>query len=424
MIFLDIALTDLRMLWRDRKAMAVMIVMPVILITILGFALNGIFSESTGTIIKKIKVAVVLNKDAVDLPLLPPSEVLQIRQEALALNLEGRFTDDFLQNDRIRRFIDYRIMNEKQAIDLLNKKEINAAIVLPANFSMQYVLGNQLTIRVVSRELGDIKQSVLKALLQEFADRLAIPLIDIAVARETMIAEGLTPPDTRILGAQAASLVQALPQIHFRQADVEKRTAITSSQYYAAAMAVMFVLFAIGYGMMNIVMERQNGTLNRLRLTGINLSQLVMGKALSVFITVLMQLIILMVFSRACLGVDWGSDFLGLAVLTLATGLMVAGIGVLLASVVRKRLAGELFQSAVVQLLALLGGCFLPIYVMPRVMQDIAVCTPNGMALRGYLRLMEGGSLDDIAGKCAVLALAGLICLLGAIQVMRREELQ
>ena len=58
--------------------------------------------------------------------------------------------------------------------------------------------------------------------------------------------------------------------------------------------------------------------------------------------------------------------------------------------------------------LALLGGNFIQLYLLPRPMQQIARFTPNGWALRAFVDLTAGGRTGSVAPAVAVLAAFGL----------------
>ena len=58
-MFLHIAFKDLKTIFRDKKALALLILMPLLIILILGSALSKTFTEESS--IKKFKVCVVNN---------------------------------------------------------------------------------------------------------------------------------------------------------------------------------------------------------------------------------------------------------------------------------------------------------------------------------------------------------------------------
>ena len=136
--------------------------------------------------------------------------------------------------------------------------------------------------------------------------------------------------------------------------------------------------------------------MDRLLLSGRSKWEIVAGKGLAVFLVALLQMSVMIAFTTLVLGIHWANDLPALALLTVAAVYAVAGLGILVASLVRSKRGAELFNMLVIQIMAMLGGSFMPIYIMPDSIKAASAFTINGQALTGYLRLMEGAGLDSI----------------------------
>ncbi|HOM43649.1 MAG TPA: hypothetical protein PK481_08960, partial [Bacillota bacterium] len=135
---------DLKTILSDKKALAIIIVMPIVLMTILSSALRGAFT--TGDLsIARINIAVVKQYDK-DEDFRRFDEALRngflakgIGEEAAEeLRVTGEdadperiFLEDFLGSEDVAKIIAYRVEKEETAIELLDSGEVSAVVLLP-----------------------------------------------------------------------------------------------------------------------------------------------------------------------------------------------------------------------------------------------------------------------------------------------------
>ncbi|MEW6425104.1 MAG: ABC transporter permease [Bacillota bacterium] len=430
MSFLYIALKDLKVILRDRKALLLLVAMPVLLTTILGFSLRGVFHRGPGEGIKKVRIAVVEDQPGVPAALeklVPAGELARLKTAAGELDMKKLFIDNFLETAEIRKLMEYQVLDGDAARTALADKQVDAVVYLPNSFAVDYIMGKRISLRVVSNTGDEIKKSILKGLLQGFTDTLSIPRIGISVVMEERVYEGVGLLDFlldfRGLGEKAEKLLEGnRGAVDFRHFTEQGRQEVSAFQYYAAAMGVMFILFAAGYGVKSILEEKEERAMARLVLAGRRKWEIVAGKALAVFAVSLGQMTVMIVFSAFALGVYWGRDLVALALLTITAVFAVAGLSMLMAAVIKNHRGAELFQMVAVQFMALLGGSFMPIYAMPELLQSASAFTINGLALRGYLRLMEGAGFSEVYLNVLILAGFGLAALAAGGAALRLEE--
>ena len=427
--FLYLALKDLKMIIRDKKALAILILMPLILTSILGFALDGVFTSCEGGIgVKRIPIGIVTvtggtESSAALSKLIPDSARKEIEAAAKDVDIQDILINKFLQDDEIKKLVSYELLPESEALDKLEKKQLSALVYLPDNLSVDFVSGKNITLKVVTNNSGDIEKSVLKGIIQGFTDALSIPRIGMRVLAEERVAAGIGTTEYSSLPDELRNLInESSNSIELKQVTLEGRKFISAMEYYAAAMSVMFILFAAGFGVNSIIEEKQYLTLNRIILSGAAKWEIVLGKATAVFFIGLLQMTIMIVFSSIVFKVQWGSSPAALLMLTLSAVFAVAGFSVLLAAIVKTNRGADIFQSIVVQFMALLGGSMMPIYSMPDFMKTVAGLTINGQALMGYLRLMEGGTINDVGHSIAYLLIFGAFSLLAGSLTLKLEE--
>jgi ABC-2 type transport system permease protein len=192
---------------------------------------------------------------------------------------------------------------------------------------------------------------------------------------------------------------------------VEGRRNISSFDYYAVAMMTMFILFAAGHGGRMLLEEKENITYQRMIIAGTPRLGILAGKFFTIFLIALLQIIIMITFSHFALKVMWGS-IVPVILISLSAAFAIAGIGGALAAATYRagnyKMAG-IFETAVIQTMALLGGSFFPIDIMPSIFQKLSILSVNGVALKAYLKIMMGYGTSEVMNHIAILAATGVL---------------
>ncbi len=124
----------------------------------------------------------------------------------------------------------------------------------------------------------------------------------------------------------------------------------------------------------SLVQERRRGTLLRLCVAPITRNQILLGKAAACFASCVIVQVILLVVARL-MGVRIGHpSIMASAVLVSSVGF--TGVMMLLAGLSRSEGAAQGFGRALLLVLALIGGGSIPLFFMPRLMQQISSVSP------------------------------------------------
>ncbi|HTZ10101.1 MAG TPA: ABC transporter permease [Acidimicrobiales bacterium] len=180
-------------------------------------------------------------------------------------------------------------------------------------------------------------------------------------------------------------------------------------------MAIFFLLFTVSFTARSFYVDRTQGMIERMRAAPVRPAQIIVGKALSVFVYGLVSLGAIALITSLAFGADWG-DPLAAGVLCLALVLSVVCLTAFVIGVARTQRQAEGISSIVVFGLALLGGNFVFLATAPAAMQRLALLTPNGWALRGFTDLATlGGGLGTVVEP--VLAILAFSAVVGGIGV-------
>jgi ABC-2 type transport system permease protein len=163
-------------------------------------------------------------------------------------------------------------------------------------------------------------------------------------------------------------------------------------------MMVFFMFFGASNVARTILTEDQEGTLPRMLTTPTATGTILGGKFTSVFLTVTVQTLVLLVAGRLLFGIDWGS-LDSVALLTVVGAAVASGLALLIIAVVKTPGQAGAIGSGVYLVLALLGGNFTGTATSSGFYATVQGLTPNGWLLRGWDVAMHGGELADVAAK-------------------------
>jgi ABC-2 type transport system permease protein len=426
---LRIIVKDLKIVLSDRQALIITLLMPLVLMTILSMALKGSFMSSDDTGMEKIPVALVKQYDKgadSEIFIKTLEERLKINISGDEVNPEEMFFDDFLGNPEVSKLIDYRVEEENRAKDLLNEGEISAIIILPDKYiydmkiSLLTPFRNNADLKVLTHPDRPVAGEIVTSLMEAYTNTMSSVIIGKNVLIESASAndiggDGFDNIDEIMEGM--ADLV-AGTNVNIDNVTVEGRRSIKSSEYYAAAMMTMFLLFAAGQGGRMLLEEKDNQTYQRMVIADISKTHILAGKFIVIFLIASLQIFIMLAYSHFALKVKWG-NMIPILVLSTASAFSVAGLGIFIASLTYRagnyRLANA-FENVIIQVMAFVGGSFFPIDVMPEVIRRMSFISLNGVALKAYLKIIVGYNLADILKHVSILAITGiLLTLIGVV---------
>jgi ABC-2 type transport system permease protein len=112
-----------------------------------------------------------------------------------------------------------------------------------------------------------------------------------------------------------------------------------------------------------------------------------------------------------------------LLLVTLATCWATTSLGILLVAVIRSRKQIHPISTLVILGSSAIGGAWFPLFLMPKLLQQVARLTLVAWAMEGYNRLMIlGGSLADVWVDIGVLILYGAICFTVGLRLFQFKE--
>ena len=160
----------------------------------------------------------------------------------------------------------------------------------------------------------------------------------------------------------------------------------------------------------SLIRERQNGTLARLLAMPVSPFTILSGKIIAYVIICLIQFFLILVVGKTLLPLlgtpvlYMGQSIFGIILITLCSALAACGYGILIGTLARTYEQASMFGAVSVVIAAALGGIMVPIYVMPKLMQNISLFSPLSWGLTGYITLfVRGGGLLSVIREISLL---------------------
>jgi ABC-2 type transport system permease protein len=191
--------------------------------------------------------------------------------------------------------------------------------------------------------------------------------------------------------------------------------------FFAPAMALLFLMYAVTLGARSLIAERREGTLARMLAAPVSTAQVLSGKVAGIFMTGFLQLGVLILLTTVMYQLNWGNP-LGVLLLVAAAALAATGWGLLMASLSSN--AGQItaMGTALMLIFGILGGSFVPGMVFGPVLQYAGMITPNYWAQNGFVSLASGDGLAALVAPLTALLLMAVILFAVAAVLFRRRQ--
>jgi ABC-2 type transport system permease protein len=156
-------------------------------------------------------------------------------------------------------------------------------------------------------------------------------------------------------------------------------------------MMVNFVLFSLMTAGIALIIERQNGTLQRLMTTRLRRWQLIGGKAAGMFLLTFLQQVLLIGVAQLFFGVDYLRDPAALLVMMVSLSLVASTLGLLLAALLKSEQALIATTVLVSMAIAALSGAWFPLEITGETFQAVGHVLPTAWVLDGLRGIVVRG---------------------------------
>ena len=413
-----IGIKDLRLAFRDRAALILMLAAPFVLTLGLGLV-TGRFSGNN-------------NSGLSDIPVI----IVNLDNEQLGNALADVFTSAELAD----------LMEPSASSDpevarkLIDEDEAAAVVIIPEGFTRSIIpqqgdfdnpdaVQEPVKIEVYANPSRPTGAGIIKAVVDEFLSRVNEGSLSGGVSILQLMLSGRITPDQ----AEAAGIAMG-ERLQTETTDSALAITINSSTadgeevqfdilaYLAPGMALMFLMYTVSYGGRSILAEKAQGTLPRLLVSPTSSTQILGGKVFGIFLTGAAQMLILIGASSLFFQLKWGDPF-GVIILVLAAVFGATGWGMFITALARTPAQVASVGSAIMLIFGIMGGSFISLDQMPPAIQTFSKITPNAWALDGFTTLGLGGTLADLSSPIVALLIMGTILFLVSVVLFGKKNL-
>jgi len=403
----DIALKDMTRSFRSVFAVVFMFVVPLLVTGMFYFMFGNIASDG-GFNLPKTKV-VIANLDE-------GGPKFQVNPKNIPggkkADTMGDLIVSILQSEEMAELIEITLATSAEsartAVDI---QAAQVAIIIPTDFSHQFAdVDGEAVIEFYQDPTLTMGPAIMRAILNRFMDGMA----GVKIAVNVFLDEADTSES-----AMAGQVVQLYLKDSLAESDdpagelLEIRAPANSQKSEAAEtqnlmlniigpiMGGMMVFYAFYTGAstaQSILKEEEERTLPRLFTTPTSQATILTGKLLSVFMTVCVQVIVLLVAARLLFGIEWGNL---LSVILMAAGIIfsASSFGIFVNSFLKNtKQAGVLF-GGVLTVTGMMG--MIKIFAMNSAIANkmgdtVSLLVPQGWAVRGLIQSMNGEPLNSV----------------------------
>jgi ABC-2 type transport system permease protein len=183
-----------------------------------------------------------------------------------------------------------------------------------------------------------------------------------------------------------------------------------SAQHNVPAWTLFAIFFIVIPLSINIVKEKNQGTFVRLRTNPVSYTIVLVGKTIMYSIICIIQfymMVAVAVFIFPQIGLPAlnieGNLFL-MSLVALFSGFAAIGFGILIGTIAKTQEQSAPFGATATIVLAAIGGVWVPVFAMPKMMQIIAKCSPMNWGLNAFYDvLLRKATLIDIFPEISLL---------------------
>ncbi len=399
-MILTIFKKDLKLYFSDRRAVLLTFLVPILLITLFAFAFGGIGGRSSNA--KPIELLVSDIDNSSD-----SKSVITSLDALSGLTLIPKKTEE--------------------AIDLVRKGKYVGVLIFEKGFQDSINAGNNLPMELKYDAARKIEMGMLQSVLMQN--------LMSTVGKKSIKAKMNSYFDENFSGMPSAVKEKIFIDMNSGNNNVSlKMTPIIKENskkgnlgliQAVAGTAIMMLLFsiaAIGGGLLD---EKEAGTLKRLLFSPLKPTDILFGKMGAALVLAILQLVVMFVFSWLVFGLPIFIDITSLILMILTTAFAVSSFGIFLVAIAKTRQQLQGLSTIIILVMSAIGGSMIPLFVMPAIMQKIAVVSINYWGIQGFYDIFwRNLPLIEILPKMGILVGIGLVMTIISVKMFKKNMME
>jgi len=384
---LRVAWKDLLELFRNRLGLVMLVLMPIFMMSMVGF----IYPSGTST--SDVSVALV-NEDEGYANYPSASTVFVMALKNLENSTDMMTITDASNLDEIR--------------EMIQRRDIDGGIVIAGNFTSSLMSGKQGTITIITDESNPQMSMLLQTALKEVFEQMGTWL-----AQQNV--QALNP-------AVNASNSLAIVKPYNVQTEGAVEGNFSYFDFVAPGIMAMTVMMSVMTGLPAAIShEKEVGTLDGMMVAPINRLTIILGKTLAQMARGILQGVLILILAVTLFGVTIHGNILLVFALLLLGVFSFVGFGVVITSFAKDQETAMMVMMTLTFPMMFLSGVFFPIEQMPWFMQGISKALPLTYVATALRKVMVlGAEVSVLTTELAVLIGFGVVMTTIAVPVFRR----
>jgi len=387
-----ITLKELKVLWLDREALALLFAMPMFFILVMSFALEGVFEAGSKG---------------------HPIEILVVHQDG------GRLAEQAIAD--LKRMEGLILIETYEGIPLTSDKAEQLigrgvyplALLFPEGYTEQilknandprkgkaivYLISDPaMNLQLLATVKGAVQGAIeRRVLLARIPQRLK-EMFGTLGGTEGQLDNMLEDPNISERGRSGVDFIHTFP----KGFNAGRRP--TATEQNVPAYTIFGVFFIVLTLASSFLQEKKDGTFQRILAAPLSKTALLIGKLLPYYLVNLIQIAMMFCIGVVVFGMKLGY-LPALIIVSLALAAAANGLGLLVAALGKTEPQVNGLSVLLAITLSALGGMMVPTFIMPNLMKTLSLFTPHAWALAGYHDIIiRGLGMKEVLTEMAVL---------------------
>jgi ABC-type Na+ efflux pump permease subunit len=388
---------DLKLFFHDQRSVILTFLLPAILITLFAFA-YGSFGPYDGRS-EPVKLLVADHDNT-------------LSSKEIIYKIDSLKDVDIIFSDSIK------------SKELVIKGKYACALIIYKGFHDSLEAGNQTSIELVydksrEMEIGILQQNLIRTLMSSANEMIVKKSIEKYLHDQFPFIDKSTSDN---ILRKAINKDNKITDIKWTSIVGEKNDTKLGLVQSVAGTAILMLLFSVAGVGTSILEEKENGTINRLLYSPLKGSTILFSKMLFAFFISIIQLSAMFLFAGLIFNMDLFINFPALILMIIATAFAVSSLGILLAAIAKTRQQAQNLSTIIILIMSVIGGSMIPLFIMPAILQKLALFTVNYWAIQGFYDIFwRALPLQSILPKILILLSIGVVMTLASIQLFKKR---
>lgn len=403
----DIALKDMTRSFRSTFAVVFMFGVPLLVTGMFYFMFGNIAEEGEFTLPKTNVIIANLDEGGPKFQVNPKN--IPGGKEADSM---GDLIVSILQSDDMADLIEVSLApNAESARSAVDHQESQVAIIIPADFSHQFAdVDGKAVIEFYQDPTLTLGPAVMRSILNRFMDgmsgvKIAVNFfMDEAQPEQLFLTGQVVDQYLEVSLAESDDPEAELLEVRNpadspgKEADESQNLLLGIIGPIMGGMMVFYAYYTGTSTAQSILREEEERTLPRLFTTPTSQATILTGKLLSVFMTVSVQIIVLLIAANLIFGIQWG-EFTSVALMAVGIIVSASSFGIFVNSFLKDTKQGGVLFGGILTVTGMMG--MIKIFAMNSAIANkmgdtISLLVPQGWAVRGLMQAMSGESFNSI----------------------------